>query len=638
MYKTLIQMFETTFLNYQDNMALRWHADKKGEYASITYGQLGKEIDALGTALISIGVFAKQHIALIADVSKEWSLTSYSLQMASCVDVPRGTDSTGKELAYIISHSESEIVFVANQNQITKIESELPGFNFKVKYYILLDNTAVSNTSNQFNLNDLLKKGFQIIEKNGEEYQELLKRRKAIQPDNLSTIIYTSGTTGEPKGVPLTQSNLVSQINNISTYIPLDLNREKESALTLLPPWHIFGRMAELFIFANGVSITYTDIKNIGDDLRELKPSIVPAVPRIWEGVYGKIVSNVRKNGKEGIFNFFKGIAIKHYKSLSLLKNREAYYIKPNFICHTSKKIGKLFSLFYTFPLNSLGRVLVFKKVLAATGGNLRFSISGGGALPSHIDDFFAAIGVRILEGYGLTETSPVLAIREPDSIQVRTVGRPLAQTQIKLIDLEGNDVTSIPGAKGTLFVKGPQVMSGYYKNPKKTEEAFKDGWFNTGDLVKITTKGFLSIVGRSKDTIVLLGGENVEPTPIEEKLKESRYIDHVMCVGQDQKTIGALIVPNEEALIEYAKTNAITETSVRELIKVDKINQLYRSEINSLVSVNTGFKPFEKVVQFALLEKPFEKGDELNNTLKVVRHVVYAKYDKLIQDIYKNS
>ncbi|MCS6972807.1 MAG: AMP-binding protein, partial [Leptospiraceae bacterium] len=257
------------------------------------------------------------------------------------------------------------------------------------------------------------------------------------------------------------------------------------------------------------------------------------------------------------------------------------------------------------------------------------------------IDDFFRAIGVRILEGYGLTETSPVLSVRLANRIIPGTVGPLLPGTEFKLIDLEGRDVTRVPGAKGTLHVRGPQVMQGYYKNPKKTAEVLTpDGWFNTGDLVTLNYSGELSIVGRSKDTLVLVGGENVEPVPIEEKLKESPFVDHVMLVsrafGEDQKVLGALIVPNAENLAEWCKANGIKGT-LEDWVNDPKVLAMYRQEINKYINTENGFKNFEKIGVFTLLKKPFEQGDELNNTLKVRRHVVAEKYAKLIDDMYRN-
>ena len=629
----MIDVFNNSFKLYPDRLALRW---REGSiFQEMTYHELEKKATAYAAGLVSIGVKYKQHIGLIADVSYQWTLSDVAIQLAGAVDVPRGTDSNGDELGYIISHAGCKIVLVSDVKEIEKINKGLKKKRFTVTKYVVLDNNVPKKYGRKaIAMQDVIEKGEKALEKkSSKEAKELAKRAKQIKPDNLATIIYTSGTTGEPKGVMTSHGNLAFQMN----LLPKLTNAGPDDrGLTLLPPWHIFGRIAEYLFLSVGCSITYTDIKNIGDDMRNLKPTYVPAVPRIWEGVYNKIISNVRKSGKEGIFNFFKGISLKYLSYKKVIDNTEVLYEKPNPLFTPVRKLVSLVMMLLILPLKKLGDVLVFKKVLAATGGELKASISGGGALPGYVDDFFAAIGVTILEGYGMTETSPIISVRLPERVVQGTVGPIVEQTEYRLIDLEGNDVTDQLGAKGTLHIRGPQVMQGYYKNPKKTAEVLtKDGWMNTGDIVRINTNGEISIVGRSKDTIVLVGGENIEPTPIEEKLKESQYIDHVMAVGQDQKTLGALIVPNEEELARFVKANNLSGDSLKDWLELAEVNKLYKSEIARLISNDTGFKNFEKITDFRLLTKPFEKGDELNNTLKVKRHVVNEKYEKLIKDIY---
>ncbi len=328
-------------------------------------------------------------------------------------------------------------------------------------------------------------------------------------------------------------------------------------------------------------------------------------------------------------------------RNWKLLKGEVKRFKKPPFPVELFLKLKALLMvLLYAIP-RGLGEILVFKKVKAATGGALKASISGGGALPYHIDEFFAAIGLKILEGYGLTETSPVISVRLPHRVVLGTVGPPIQGTEIKIIDENtGEDVTHQHGRKGTLYVRGPQVMKGYYKNPKKTQEVLSpDGWFNTGDLVTLTINNELSIVGRSKDTIVLRGGENVEPTPLEELLKSSPYIDHCMLVGQDQKTLGVLIVPNQEELSVYVKEKNIPGESLKEWIEHPEVIKLYEQEVDRIINQNPQIKPFEKipVQNIRLLSKPFEKGQELNNTLKLRRNIVAEMYKDLIDSIYKS-
>ena len=637
MFRTQVDIFENSFRSYTNLPAIRWRikSGKKPTYTELTYSHLEQRVDALGAYLISIGVKGGDHIGLIADVSPGWITGSIAIQMAGAVDVPRGTDSTNDEISYILSHSGVRVVFAANFTEVERIKNNLRKNKGKVNHYIVLDDSSPDKSSKKVEkLSEAIKKGSKMIQKRSKEYRELFKRRKNVKPESTSTIIYTSGTTGKPKGVQLLHRNLASQMVRLGTM--LDIGRE-DRALTLLPPWHIFGRIAETIIIASGGCVCYTNIKELAEDMRLLKPTILPAVPRIWEGIYNKLIAKVKQGGKLGLFNFFKRMAVTNYLAKSRLTGKERLYKKRNVVMDLVLKVVSLIIFFVTLPLKLLGHLLIFRKVLALTGGNLRFSISGGGALSNYIDEFFAAIGIDILEGYGLTETAPVIAIRERNHIVLGTVGPLIPDTEARLIDYGGKDVTNVPGAKGTLHVRGPQVMKGYYKDPKKTKEVLgDDGWFNTGDLVIFTTNQNISIVGRSKDTIVLVGGENVEPTPIEEKLKESEYINHVMCIGQDKKSIGALIVPNEEELTDFAKANNIPGKNLADWIGNSEVERLYESEIQRLVSANTGFKPFERVTIFALLKKPFEKGDELSNTLKVFRHVVTERYQDIIDGLYR--
>ncbi|MDH5718142.1 MAG: AMP-binding protein [Spirochaetia bacterium] len=633
MRNTLVEILKEAMQKYPDRMAFRFRSGKG--FQELTYRDFEKKLNAFSTGLVSIGIKFGEHVGLIADVSHEWSLSNFAIQMIGAVDVPRGTDSTADEIAFILKHSGSQTVLVISADEALKIEGGLKKAKYKVKRYIILDNNIPKGKKvpKAITLDEVIKKGQQIIDKKGKELKEIEKRQEKIKPDNTAAIIYTSGTTGDPKGVMLSQGNFASQLNIVPDIVGL---KPGEKALSLLPPWHIFGRTGEYLFFSKGMSLMYTDIKNIGEDMKTFKPTFVPAVPRIWEGVYNKIIAGIKKGGKEGIFNVFRGIGVAYFKNKKRLVNQEKLAKKRNIVSDIALKTIAGILLIILAPLRALGDILVFKKIRAATGGKLKGSISGGGALPGYIDDFFGAIGINILEGYGLTETSPVLAVREKNKVVIGTIGAAIPHTQTKLIDADDKDVTKIPGAKGTLWVKGPQVMQGYYKNPKKTNELLKNGWFNTGDLVTITHDGLLSIVGRTKDTIVLIGGENIEPTPIEEKLKESAYIDQVMVVGQDKKTIGALIVPNADELASFAKTNKLTGTGIKDWISDSQVNSLLKAEIKKLINPHNGFKHFEQISSFRLIAKPFEKGVELTNKLSVKRHVVADIYANLIADMYK--
>jgi long-chain acyl-CoA synthetase len=287
------------------------------------------------------------------------------------------------------------------------------------------------------------------------------------------------------------------------------------------------------------------------------------------------------------------------------------------------------------YPVRALGNVLVFNKIKARLGGKFRFTVSGGGALPPFVDKFFQAVGVLLLEGYGLTETTPVISIRLQHHPVSGTIGPLLDELSMRIVDPEtGHEVG--PGKKGVIYIKGPNVMKGYYKRPDKTAEVLSpDGWLNTGDLGMVTHRGELRIIGRTKETIVLLGGENVEPVPIEDTMLESDYIDQVMVVGQDQKFLGALVIPNEEALEKYAEQQEIAYLTTEDLLENPLILELISDEINGRVNAKRGFREFERVFRFKLIHRHFEPGVELTASLKMKRNVIAESYAKEIKELF---
>jgi long-chain acyl-CoA synthetase len=285
-------------------------------------------------------------------------------------------------------------------------------------------------------------------------------------------------------------------------------------------------------------------------------------------------------------------------------------------------------------PGKVLGNALVFKTIKNKLGDRFVAGISGGGALPEDVDKFFAGVGILLLEGYGLTETAPVLGVRKQEHPVRGTVGPVFPNMEVKIVDDEGNSLP--PGEKGVVYARGPQVMLGYYKNPEETDKVLTgDGWFNTGDLGMLTRNNELTIVGRAKDTIVLLGGENIEPAPIEEKLQESPYIDRAMIVGQDQKFLAALILPNMENLEAYAGDNHISYLTLEELIESHEIIELYNQIIHEQINTKNGFKPFERIFRFTLLSKQFELGTELSQKQEIKRYVIADMYRDEIKKLF---
>jgi long-chain acyl-CoA synthetase len=387
-----------------------------------------------------------------------------------------------------------------------------------------------------------------------------------------------------------------------------------------------------------GATIAYS--RPIGkimiEDLAAVRPHWFPSVPRIWESVRAAIYRNVKAKSPviQGLFAFFVAVGGLHADLLDKFLGRW-----PRFGPHWQlpTRLWTALPLLLLWPLKALGGVILFAKLRGLLGDRFIAGVSGGGALPGHVDHFFRAIGVLVLEGYGLTETGPVLAVRLQRHPVPKTVGPLLKDVQFKIVDeVTGKRVG--PGRQGELWVKSPQVMLGYYKRPEVTAKVLVDGWLNTGDLVMRTVRKEFRIVGRSKDTIVLRGGENIEPEPIEQRLLQSEFIDQIMIVGQDQKYLGALIVPNFELLETFAKERQISYIDKEELLDNSQILEYVHEVVQHLVNPRTGFKAFERVFKLKLLPKAFEVGVELTQKLSLKRNVVAQLYAKQIASLFQKD
>jgi len=467
------------------------------------------------------------------------------------------------------------------------------------------------------------------LEKNSTQFDEELEKGDG---EDLATFLYTSGTTGVPKGVMLTHTAFLFQIDRVPPLVGINAGH---TLMTVLPIWHSFERAVTYICCCRGVTLAYS--KPVGaimiPDMAKLNPHWMTSVPRIWEGVRSAIYRKMDKASPavKKIFSFSVFIGQHHASWLNRLMGRNPQFHKRNAVLDI---IISILPVILLYPLRALGNLLVFKKIRGTLGTRFIAGISGGGALPDYVDHFFQAAGISLLEGYGLTETAPVLSVRDQKNPISGTVGPLLQDIDYRVVNAEG--AVMAPGKKGVLYVKSEQIMKGYYKQPEMTEKVLKAGWLNTGDIVKATVNNELKILGREKDTIVLMGGENIEPVPIEDKLCESDYIDQVMVVGQDQKFLGSLIVPNLELIEDYAQKNNITYVDGPALIDNPTIQELIHDEIQSKVSAQNGFKAFERIFRFALLPQPFEVGKELTHTLKVRRAVVNKLHKKVIASLFK--
>ena len=424
----------------------------------------------------------------------------------------------------------------------------------------------------------------------------------AISPDQLVTLIYTSGTTGNPKGVMLTQDNLYSNVMATRNTISVDTS---DRALSFLPLSHIFERTGDYYLFANGVAIAYAEsIDTVPVNMSEIKPSMMMSVPRLYEKIYARVVENTVAGGglKKNIFFWAKAVGERW--SDEKLAGREP---------------GGMLAMQY-----ALASKLVFSKLRERTGGNLRFFVSGGAPLSPDIAKFFYSAGLVILEGYGLTETSPVITCNTLSAYKLGTTGRPIAGVEVMI------------ASDGEILTRGPHVMKGYYNNPEATREAIDDGhWFHTGDIGELID-GFLRITDRKKDIIVTAGGKNIAPQPIEGKLKTNKYVSQAVMIGDKRKFPSVLIVPNWDQLEKWAGAQGIVWTSRAELLAMPTIHAKMEKEVAASLA---GLAHFEMPKKVALLEHDFsiERG-ELTPKLSVKRRVIDKTYKALIDSLYEDG
>ncbi|TGK20040.1 long-chain fatty acid--CoA ligase [Leptospira fluminis] len=632
---TLYHMTKVSAETFKDHPAQFYKPDGKS-YRAVSYSELYEIIIRIGLGLTSIGVDRGENVALIADSGYRWLWASMGITNIGSVDVPRGTDSTLEDLVYILNHSEARVAFVENGITLRKIASNSSAFP-KLKVLIVFEPSANLGQNDSFkvlHLEDLISLGDRWIREKGE--MEFHKRGESIREDDLATIVYTSGTTGRPKGVMLSHKNIMFNVDTSLSLYDLHFSPE-DRTMAYLPPWHIAERLIETACVRVGASEAFTSISSLSQDLQEIRPTFLLSVPRVWESFYNKIQDKLREASplKRLLFPIFQKVASSFHKYKSRFIGLEYSLHRISFPMEFLRRSAALAAMAILYLPNLMAQ-FVFSKIRNGLGGNLKYALSGAGALPEYIDRFFNSIGIPLLEGYGMTELGGISTRRRLDAITVGTLGKCLPGVEIKLLDEKGEEIHD-PGIKGIAWHRGPHVMMGYYKDPDKTAEVLVDGWLNSGDLLFWTAQGDLKYAGRAKDTIVLSGGENLEPEPIEFALTKSELILQAMVVGHDKKSVGALLVPDWEVLdkqLQEWKSRLLQE--IQDPNSDPDVRELFRKEIRDLVSSKNGFKNFEKVSNFYLLPKKFEPGDELTLTMKVRRNVVAEKYKNAIEKLYK--
>ncbi len=629
-----------------------WVRLEKQEFAAVSYSSWRADMKRFQAYLIfELGLNHGDTVGLLCDNRYEWNLISLGLNTIGCIDVPRGCDATEQDILYILNHTECSVLIVEHEQMLARIV-DLIGDLPHIRHILCIEGPKTFRNLDKWELRlaeeravkhsrapdvklhfliEALEKGHALIRKHGEDV--LRRRGLAIQPDDLATIIYTSGTTGAPKGVMLTHRNFCWEVAQLQLSTPLN---ETDRAVIFLPPWHIAERILELTMIASGASMANSSVLHLAGDLQTIRPTLLVSVPRVWEQLYKRIMDNVRRQPekKQKLFHLAVQVAGWHMDALDNLLERIAI-TEPE--TPSQKWIRKALSvcvLSVTFLLNIPAQIIL-KKVKEIFGGRLNYAISGAGALPGHIADFFRSVYIPIVDAYGMTETTAVSAMGRLPWPRRACVGPALPGVHIQLRDEFGRIITR-PGERGIAWHKGPNVMKGYYKNKEATAAVLQDGWLNSGDIFEWTTTGEIRFTGRAKDTIVLASGENVEPGPIELRLSALPYIAQVVVVGQDRKSLAALIVPHQDRVTEELTALGLTvPEDMAEWNSDPNLRQFFHDLIQRTISAQNGFKSFEKITHFAILGKELEKGVELTETMKIKRNVVCDKYADVIDKLY---
>lgn len=561
-----------------------------GEWVATSTQEYIDKANAISRALLRLGVKSNDKIALISMTNRtEWNIMDIGILQIGAQNVPIYPTISEEDYAYVLNHSEAKYVFVSCTEVFDKVNA------VKATTPHLKDVYSFDVLENCKNWSEILELGRDTSNQN-----EVEKLKDKVKPDDLATLIYTSGTTGRPKGVMLTHNNVVCNAIESSKRLPIDYGNT--TCLSFLPVCHIYERMMMYLYQYAGVTIYFAEsMDKISDNLKECAPHVMTAVPRLLEKVYDKIIAKgTELTGiKKKLFFWAVEVGLKY----------EPY--------------GQN-GWWYEQQL-AMARKLIFSKWKDGLGGNLSLIASGSAALQPRLARIFNAAGFGVMEGYGLTETSPVVSVNDmrDGGFKIGTVGKLLANTEVKIAE------------DGEICVKGPQVMLGYYKDAEKTAEVIKDGYFHTGDIGEIDTDGFLKITDRKKEMFKTSGGKYVAPQLLENRFKQSRFIEQIMVVGEGEKMPAALIQPDFEFLRNWAKMHDIEVGDNKKMVQNEKVNARFQEEVDA---ANESFAKWEKVKQFRLTPDVWSIDDgHLTPTMKLKRKIVKEKYMDLYNDIYRH-
>ena len=619
MYKSIPDMFRQSAERYAERPAFTWK--EEDGWHSISYARLARDVAALSSAFFDASLAGKK-IGIFSENCLQWMICDLAVQSLGGCTVPRGVESSSEELNYIIKHAGLAAVVVQDVATLRKIEENW-GALTKI---VILEPQVELGLPGATTFQELLSDGRASLEKNKPRLDLLLN---GVNADKLATILYTSGTTGKPKGAALTHANILHNVRFIPEIIPYD---DRDIFFSMLPIWHVFEQAVEYVALAKGACTAYSSKWSMREDLLAVKPTIFTTVPLVWGRIQAGMMKNIEKKPSfiAGALRRLLRASASYSMAKRVLARRQFLLKRPD----SSSRFTAICAVLLNLPAHLLARLLLYRRLHKATGGGLRYGISGGAALAPELDDFYEAAGFTILQGWGLTETSPVLTLRSPAHNIPYSSGRPLAETDVKVVDEAGKELGR--GKYGRLQVKGTQIMTGYYRDNKETKKVLKDGWFSTGDLGVIGLDGDVVITGRIKDTIVLGSGENIEPQPIEDKLERSPFISQAMLLGQDQRLLGALIVPEFESLTDYLKKEKVTVKDAREIVSLPRTRELVAKELRGIINERNGFKSCEHIGVFHLLADEFTPGEELTLTMKKRRHAIADKYKNEISALFE--
>ncbi|NNC83381.1 MAG: long-chain fatty acid--CoA ligase, partial [Flavobacteriales bacterium] len=578
------------FIAYQNEnfpLDISLSTKRNGEWRSYSTQEVLDLSHRLGHGLIEKGIGIGDRVAIISTTNRsEWNIIDLAVLQIGAVDVPIYPTITEKDYTYILNDSGCRIAFVSDRelfDKLTSIKADCPALE---SIYMMDEADGIPHWTEVLHADTKVS------------YEKLAPLKEAVRHEDLATLIYTSGTTGEPKGVMLSHRNIVTNVIGSSYRLPIEPGCK---ALSFLPLCHIFERMLIYLYAYKGTSIYYAEsLDTIGDNLKEVAPEIFTAVPRLLEKVYGKIMAK----GDD-----LTGVKRKlFFWAVKLAENFE-YYGKNG--------------AWYEFKLK-IARKLIFSKWQEALGGNVKLAASGSAALCPRVCRFYNAAGIPIMEGYGLTETSPVVSVNEiaNDGFRFGATGRPIKGVSVRIAE------------DGEILVKGPNVMMGYYNKPDKTAEVIdQDGWFHTGDIGELVEDQYLKITDRKKEIFKTSGGKYIAPQLMENAFKQNKYIEHIIIVGENKKHPSALIVPAFENLFDTCAEWGLDTSDKKTLLTDPKVIELYDGVMEKC---NAPFARWEKVKKYTLLQEEFTiEGGELTPTLKLKRKAIYSKYGDLMKDLY---